>query len=119
MSQLSVIDCIFNPIWPKFVIGCYCSNDQNYLKCSKQRYIYFKKLPGMQTHLNVPGSSRHDPSFLHGCDSHSFTFVSHLGPVNPCVQLQAKLPGVFTHMPSCSHGEPVIKNTIRKNVILE
>lgn len=26
--------------------------------------------------------------------------------VKPCVQLQAKLPGVFTQMPSCSHGEP-------------
>lgn len=27
--------------------------------------------------------------------------------MKPCVQLQAKLPGVFTHIPSCSHGEPV------------
>lgn len=60
----------------------------------------------MQTHLNVPGSSRQDPSLWQGCDSHSFTFVSHLGPVNPWVQLQAKLPGVFTQMPSCSHGDP-------------
>lgn len=40
------------------------------------------------------------------------TFVSHLGPVKPCVQLQAKLPGVFTQIPSCSHGEPEEKMVI-------
>lgn len=61
----------------------------------------------MQTHLKVPGSSKQEPSFWHGWDSHSLTLVSHLGPVKPCVQLHAKLPGVFTHMPSCSHGEPI------------
>lgn len=60
----------------------------------------------MQTHRNVPGSSRQDPSFWQGCDSHSLTFVSQRGPVNPWVQLQAKLPGVLTQMPSCSHGDP-------------
>lgn len=60
----------------------------------------------MQTHRNVPGSSKQEPSFWHGWDSHSFTFVSQRGPVNPWVQLQAKLPGVLTHIPSCSHGEP-------------
>lgn len=63
----------------------------------------------MQTHLKVPGSSKHEPSFLHGCDSHSLMLVSHLGPVNPWVQLQANEPGVFTQIPSCSHGEPAKK----------
>ena len=63
-------------------------------------------LPGMQTHRNVPGSSRQEPSFWHGCDSHSLTFVSHLGPVKPCVQLHANEPGVFTQIPPCSHGDP-------------
>lgn len=66
--------------------------------------------PGMQTHRKVPGSSRQEPSFWHGWDSHSFTFVSHLGPVKPWVQLQAKEPGVLTQIPSCSHGEPGIEN---------
>lgn len=64
------------------------------------------RLPGMQTQRKVPGSSRHEPSFWQGWDSHSFTFVSHLGPVNPWAQLQANEPGVFTQMPSCSHGDP-------------
>lgn len=63
-------------------------------------------LPGMQTQRKVPGSSRQEPSFWQGWDSHSFTFVSHLGPVNPCVQLQANEPGVFTQIPSCSQGDP-------------
>lgn len=60
----------------------------------------------MQTHLKVPGSSKQLPSFWHGCDSHSFTFVSHLGPENPCEQLQTNDPGVFTQIPLCSHGDP-------------
>lgn len=64
------------------------------------------RLPGMQTQRKVPGSSRQEPSFWQGWDSHSFTFVSHLGPVNPCVQLQANEPGVFTQIPSCSQGDP-------------
>jgi len=62
--------------------------------------------PGMQTQRKVPGSSKQEPSFWHGCDSHSFTFVSQRGPVKPCVQLQANEPGVLTQMPSCSHGDP-------------
>lgn len=69
--------------------------------------VKVKILPGMHTHLNVPGSSRQDPSFLHGCESHSFTLVSQRGPVNPCGQLQANDPGVLTQTPSCSHGDPV------------
>lgn len=63
--------------------------------------------PGMQTQRKVPGSSRHEPSFWQGCDSHSLTLVSQRGPVKPCVQLQANEPGVLTQMPSCSQGEPV------------
>lgn len=63
-------------------------------------------LPGIQTHLKVPGSSRQLPSFWHGCDSHSLTFVSQRGPLKPCVQLHTKLPGVLTQMPLCSQGEP-------------
>jgi len=66
-----------------------------------------KSLPGMHTHRKVPGSSRQDPSFLQGCESHSFTLVSHRGPVKPCGQLQANDPGVLTQTPSCSHGDPV------------
>ena len=67
---------------------------------------FFFYLPGMQTQRNVPGSSRHEPSFWQGCDSHSLTFVSHLGPVNPWVQLHLNEPGVFTQIPPCSHGDP-------------
>lgn len=61
----------------------------------------------MQTHRKVPGSSRQEPSFLQGWLSHSLTLVSQRGPVNPTEQLQAKDPGVFTQIPSCSHGDPV------------
>lgn len=77
----------------------------------KRVFFFTWNSPGIQTHLNVPGSSRQDPSLWQGWDSHSLTFVSHLGPVNPWVQLQAKLPGVFTQMPSCSHGDPVEKRS--------
>lgn len=69
-------------------------------------------VPGMQTQRKVPGSSRQLPWFWHGCDSHSFTFVSQRGPVKPCEQLQANEPGVFTQMPLCSHGEPVFGGVI-------
>ena len=62
--------------------------------------------PGMQTQRKVPGSSRQEPSFWHGWDSHAFTFVSQRGHVKPCVQLHANEPGVLTQMPSCSHGDP-------------
>ena len=72
-----------------------------------------QNIPGIQTHRNVPGSSRHDPSFWHGCDSHSLTFASHLGPVNPCEHMHAKLPGVLTHIPSRSHGVPAHKQNTK------
>lgn len=72
----------------------------------------------MQTHLKVPGSSRQDPSFLQGWLSHSLTLVSHLGPVNPTEQLQAKEPGVLTHMPSCSQGEPANVTTSEETPML-
>lgn len=62
----------------------------------------------MQTHRNVPGSSKQEPSFLHGDESHSLMFVSQRGPVKPWVQLQANEPGVLTQVPSCSQGEPEI-----------
>lgn len=62
--------------------------------------------PGMQTHRNVPGSSRQLPSFWQGWDSHSFMLVSHRGPVNPWLQLQANEPGMLTQIPLCSHGDP-------------
>lgn len=60
----------------------------------------------MQTHLKVPGSSKQEPSFLQGIESHSLIFISHLGPVKPWAHLQANEPGVLTHSPSCSQGEP-------------
>lgn len=66
----------------------------------------FLHLPGMHTHRKVPGSSRQLPSFWHGWLSHSLIFVSHRGPVNPCEQLQANEPGVFTQIPLCSQGDP-------------
>jgi hypothetical protein len=68
----------------------------------------------MHTQRNVPGSSKQLPSFWHGCDSHSLMFVSHLGPVKPWLQLQAKEPGIFTQMPLCSQGDPLRDNTKRK-----
>lgn len=67
-----------------------------------------ENLPGIQTHRKVPGSSRQEPSFLQGWLSHSLTLVSHRGPVKPTEQLQANEPGVFTQIPSCSHGDPEI-----------
>lgn len=69
-------------------------------------------LPGMQTHRNVPGSSRQLPSFWHGWLSHSLTLVSHRGPVNPWEQLQANDPGVLTQIPLCSHGDPCEHSSI-------
>ncbi len=59
----------------------------------------------MQTQVNLPRSSRHVPSFMHGWDSHSLMFNSHLGPVNPLGQSQRNEPLVFTHVPPCSHGD--------------
>lgn len=60
----------------------------------------------MQTQRNPPLSSRHVPSFLQGLESHSLMLISHRGPVKPFVQLQWNDPGVLTHVPSCSHGDP-------------
>lgn len=76
-----------------------------YIYCKLLHYI-IKILPGIQTHRKVPGSSKQEPSFWQGWDSHSFILVSHLGPVKPWEQLQAKLPGVLTQIPSCSQGNP-------------
>ena len=38
-------------------------------------------LPGMQMQVNSPLPSMHVPRFWHGLESHSLTFISHLGPV--------------------------------------
>jgi hypothetical protein len=74
----------------------------------------YKDLPGIQMHRNAPLSSRQVPSFLQGSEKHSFMLTSHRGPVNPTIQSQRKLPGVFTQDPPCSHGdmEPGTDHTI-------
>lgn len=61
----------------------------------------------MQTQRNPPLSSKQVPSFWHGLESHSLMLISHLGPVNPFVQLQLNDPGMLTHFPPCSQGYPV------------
>jgi hypothetical protein len=60
----------------------------------------------MQMQRKPPRSSMHVPSFWHGFDSHSLMLISQRGPPKPLGQSQWKDPGVFTHTPSCSHGDP-------------
>ena len=39
--------------------------------------------PGIQMQVNSPRPSMQVPRFWQGFESHSFTFISHLGPVYP------------------------------------
>lgn len=66
--------------------------------------IFWTDSPSMQTQVKRPRASRQVPSFWHGSEAHSFMLRSHLGPAYPSTQSHRKDPGVFTHVPPCSHG---------------
>jgi len=77
-------------------------------------------VPFIQRQVNRPRSSRHVPSFWHGLDAHSSTFVSHLSPVYPGVQSHLNEPGVLTHVPPCSHGglQPAASTTVTSHSVM-
>ena len=62
------------------------------MSCSDDEKTREKHKPGIQMQVNSPRPSMQVPRFLQGLESHSLTFISHLGPEYPC-EVESEIHG--------------------------